>query len=459
MEEEKEKKEFIKEKIKKKTEAGKGFRNVIKIIAGAILFGVIAAGVFVLTKPTAEKILGTEAESITTEVVMIPRDEAIEQTIEIEKAAETEPETVQSDENDISGIEDGTIINDIEPTETYPEESTEPIEEVVAEAIDSYQYSIDDLNGLWKNLSKLCNDMDSSIVAIKSADNENDFFAAYGEPEDEYSGIVIAETYNEVMILTLGDAFSSDEATVVWTNGNTQTGYVKRSDSITGLGIISVKKNEMTDTVKALAKPVALGNSYAVTRGDLMVALGSPRGVVHSTDYAWASYIDKDAQAVDGTSRRIYINNYLNSNRGTWLVNTVGELIGWVETESDGNVVTGISDYKSLIERMSNSGDYAYFGIVPSSIPEEIANRTSIRAPKGAFIKEVVNGSPAYEAGILPGDIITAIGENEIHNAVEYSACLDELQAGDELTVTVHREARGEYRKLDYTITVGKRDW
>ncbi len=450
-----EKNSFIKEKIVRKTEAGKGFRNVIKIIAGAILFGIIAASVFVLTKPTAEKLFGTEPESTTAEVVMIPRDEAVEQMTEREATEESKPEMIESDENETNAEETKSVEKDVTQDEV---ESTEPIEEVVAGVINSYQYSIDDLNGLWKNLSKLCNDMDPSIVTIRPVDEADDFFAGYGETEDEYSGIVIAETFNEVLILTVGDAVSSDEVSVVWTNGNAQTGYVKKPDSITGLGIISVKKNEMTDTVKAFAKPVVLGNSYAVTRGDLLVALGSPRGVVHSSDYAWASYIDKSAQAVDGTSRLIYMNNYMDSEMGTWILNTNEELIGWVDTANDGTVVMGISDYKSLIERMSNSGDYAYFGIVPSSIPDEIANGTSIRAPKGVYVKEVINGAPAYEAGILPGDIITEIGDEEIHTAAEYSACLDKLQAGDELLVIVYREARGEYRKLEYTITAGKRE-
>lgn len=439
-----EKKEFIKEKISKKTGAGKGFRNFIKILVGAILFGVIAAGVFVLSKPAAEKILGTEAESTTVEVVTIPRDDTPE--TESETETETEPEsteTVEETEN--------------ETESTQEEESTENIEDVVTGLIDNYEYSMDDLNGLWKNLSVLCNDLDSSIVAIRKT-KEDEIFDAYDSSDDEFSGVVIAETYNETMILTLSDAvFGDEELEIMWVNGNSQPGYLKHTDDISGLAIISAKKSEMTDTVKALVKPIGLGNSYAITRGDLLIAMGSPRGRIHSTDYTWASYIDKNAYTIDGPSRIIYISDYLDNNKGTWLLNVKGELIGWNDKSYDGNVVVGISDYKSLIERMSNSSDYAYLGIVPSHIPEEIISDVSLRVPKGVYVLEVEKEGPAYIAGILPGDIVTAIDNKDINNVTEYSACLETLNEGDGVTVSVSREARGEYRKLEYPVVVGKR--
>lgn len=445
-----EKKSFIKEKIVRKTEAGKGFRNVIKIIAGAILFGIIAAGVFVISRPTAEKLLGSEPESTTAEIVTIPRDENMETSAE----TETEPET------EIIIEETPEAASETEPTdeaETEEMESTEAIEDVVAGAMDNYQYTIEDLNDIWKNLAVLCNSVDSSVVTILPEDDDSELFSP--DDEREYSGIAIAETYNETLILTLAEAADNgDDITVVWSNGNSQPGYIKQTDKITGLGIIFVKKSEMTETIKGLVKPVPLGNSYAVTRGDLLVAMGSPRSVVHSTDYAWTSYIEKNAHAVDGTSRTIYINNYLDNTKGTWVLNVNGELVGWSDKNNSGNIVTGISDYKSLIERMSNSREFPYLGVVPSSIPEELQKAGPSRVPKGAYVLEVINEAPAYEAGVLPGDIITGINDEEIHNAGEYSTVMDGLNAGDEINIVVQREARGEYRKLDYTVTVGNRN-
>ena len=449
-----EKKEFIKEKIVKKTGAGKGFRNFIKIIVGAILFGVIAAGVFVVSKPTAEKLLGTEPETTTAEVVVIPRD-VYEESV---KAAELEEESGEKFTQPEETEKDTAASDGETPEESTTQAETEDVKVIVESAIEEYQYTIDDLNGMWKNLSLLCNELDPSIVKVTTLHEEPELFSVTGDMGDEYSGIIIAETYNEMMILTLADAVpDSDTIQVTWVNGNSQQARLRKTDEQTGLAVISAKKSEMSEVTRAIAKPINLGNSYAIARGDLMIAMGSPRGAVHSTDYAWVSYIDKNVETTDGTCRYYYINNYLDSTRGTWALNVKGELVGWVASGSEGNVITGISDYKSLIERMTNASDYAYIGLTPVAVSDSAEATESTRIPDGIYVVEVVNGDPAYEAGILPGDIITKINDTELHTVAEYSLLLESLHPGDEVPVEVRREARGEYRKLDYTLTVGKR--
>ena len=449
-----EKKEFIKEKIVKKTGAGKGFRNFIKIIVGAILFGVIAAGVFVVSRPTAEKLLGTEPETTTAEVVVIPRD-VYEESV---KAAELEEESGEKFTQPEETEKDTAASDGETPEESTTQAETEDVKVIVESAIEEYKYTIDDLNGMWKNLSLLCNELDPSIVKVTTLHEEPELFSGTGDMGDEYSGIIIAETYNEMMILTLADAVpDSDTIQVTWVNGNSQQARLRKADEQTGLAVISAKKSEMSEVTRAIAKPINLGNSYAIARGDLMIAMGSPRGAVHSTDYAWVSYIDKNVETTDGTCRYYYINNYLDSTRGTWALNVKGELVGWVASGSEGNVITGISDYKSLIERMTNASDYAYIGLTPVAVSDSAEATESTRIPDGIYVVEVVNGDPAYEAGILPGDIITKINDTELHTVAEYSLLLESLHPGDEVPVEVRREARGEYRKLDYTLTVGKR--
>ena len=452
---EEEKKEFIKEKIVKKTGAGKGFRNFIKLAVGAILFGVIAAGIFVISRPTAEKLLGTEPETTTAEVIVIPRD-VYEESV---KAAELEEESgekltpPEETEEEIAASSDEGI-----PEESTTQPETEDVKEIVESAIEEYKYTIDDLNGMWKNLSALCNELDPSIVKVTMLHEEPELFAGNGDFSDEYSGIIIAETYNEMMILTLADAVpDSDTIQVTWVNGNSQQARLRKTDEQTGLAVISVKKNEMSEITRAIAKPINLGNSYAIARGDLMIAMGSPRGVVHSTDYAWVSYVDKKVETTDGASRYYYINNYLDSAGGTWALNVKGELVGWVASGSEGNIITGISDYKSLIERMINASDYAYIGLTPVAVSDSTEAAGSAKMPDGIYVVEVVNGDPAYEAGILPGDIVTKINDTELHTVAEYSLLLESLHPGDEVPIEVRREARGEYRKLDYILTVGKR--
>ena len=47
--------------------------------------------------------------------------------------------------------------------------------------------------------------------------------------------------------------------------------------------------------------------------------------------------------------------------------------------------------------------------------------------------------SPAAEAGLKEGDVITAVGETEVHRAVEFQRALLDHRAGDKLDVAVRR--------------------
>jgi putative serine protease PepD len=58
----------------------------------------------------------------------------------------------------------------------------------------------------------------------------------------------------------------------------------------------------------------------------------------------------------------------------------------------------------------------------------------------GVRVQQVMPGSAAEAAGILAGDIVIALGEQEIADLRGYSALLKAHRPGDEVTVTVLRD-------------------
>lgn len=70
-----------------------------------------------------------------------------------------------------------------------------------------------------------------------------------------------------------------------------------------------------------------LGNSYQVRQGDLLAAVGSPAGVVHSLDYGFVSYVVRSSPMVDQHCRILYSDILANAECGTFLINTDGELV------------------------------------------------------------------------------------------------------------------------------------
>ena len=77
--------------------------------------------------------------------------------------------------------------------------------------------------------------------------------------------------------------------------------------------------------------------------------------------------------------------------------------------------------------------------------------------PKGAYVYEIGEGSPADKAGLLPYDIITAFDGTKVSS---YDELVNELQyykGGTEVELSVMRLNRGEYTAVTLKLTLGFR--
>ena len=81
---------------------------------------------------------------------------------------------------------------------------------------------------------------------------------------------------------------------------------MKQSDTITGLSVVSVDAAKMDSEQFKKVEAIELGNSYGVKQGDIVIAVGAPAGIVHSSDYGNISYVVRNVQTVDGNSRIFY---------------------------------------------------------------------------------------------------------------------------------------------------------
>jgi len=60
-------------------------------------------------------------------------------------------------------------------------------------------------------------------------------------------------------------------------------------------------------------------------------------------------------------------------------------------------------------------------------------------SPKGAGIENVLSNSPAEKAGLMPGDVVTHVGEKEVKSLTELQTMIFSYEPGDEVTLTVRR--------------------
>jgi serine protease Do len=109
---------------------------------------------------------------------------------------------------------------------------------------------------------------------------------------------------------------------------------------------------------------------------------------------------------------------------------------------------------KDLIERGSVSRGYLGVRVVNrDELPAEKRKaRSETHLPPGALVRQVLPGTPAAEAGLLPDDLIVAIDGSAITGWEDLVWALNTLEPGQKVTVRV---MRGE-RKLRLPLQLGK---
>ena len=228
------------------------------------------------------------------------------------------------------------------------------------------------------------------------------------------------------------------------------------------MAVVSVSIGALENSVKDSLEVLTLGNSYTVRQGDLILAVGGPSGIVHSLDYGYVSYVQKNALMADRVCRVLYSRISADAQKGTFLLNTSGELIGWAmepQGNADGSVnstvqIMGISDYKGILERLTNGAQAPYLGVIGQEVSESM---TAQGLPSGIYVMNVVTDSPAYNAGIQSGDVIVGINGASVTSMKEYQSAVDGMEVGQQATVSVERNGREQYAQLEFPVTIGSR--
>ncbi|MDO4296820.1 MAG: S1C family serine protease, partial [bacterium] len=437
------KKEFMQEKIiGRQRSRGSTLTRVLVFCLAAILFGAIMTATFVYLRPWMEKRIGRNPRRETAQVT-IPTDEM---------EAEVIPETMEQIQTE----------EDVEESESSAETS-ERLEQEIQEALETYAFTMDDLEELYMNLRQVVMQADKGIVKIRSVNQDIDWFDNQFETEGQFAGALIAKTEDELIFMAPLEAVqNADSLEISLSSTLTVKGYVKQTDTQTGIAIVCVDVLETGGAELSGLTPIPLGNSWSVSQGDIVIAVGSPVGKVHSSIFASISYIEKNVSVPDGSVRMLYTDMHCDGEKGTFLLNTKGQLVGWITDltdipdmeEESVSVAYGISDYKVTLEKLTNGIPMPYLGIYGQEISEEMKENG---IPAGVYVLQCQNNSPAYQAGIQNGDILVEIEGASVRSMKELQLQLEGLQSEQSVTVKVRRKSREEYRELSYTVVLGSR--
>ncbi len=209
------------------------------------------------------------------------------------------------------------------------------------------------------------------------------------------------------------------------------------------------------------------GDSDQLSRGDWVLAFGSPFGYIGSMTHGIVSALNRSnvgiLDSVGGYENFIQVDAPINpGNSGGPLVNIHGEVVGIntaIATQSRGFEGIGFaipSDQAKVIYGMLKDHGKVVRGWLGVAIPHDVqsdpglAKSFGYQGDTGVIVDEVLDNTPAT-GKLQAGDIITAVDGKAVTNHQDLRNAIALIAPGTETKMTVYREGK----ETDVTIKVG----
>ena len=297
-----------------------------------------------------------------------------------------------------------------------------------------------------------------SVVGIRTTTSVRSFFGSSNESTGEGSGVVysadgyIITNYHVISGAVTNKSGSKIEVFTDTLDSDSYEATVVGYNISTDLAVIKINAKGLT--------PAEFSDSSKLKVGQYVITVGNPGGLefMDSVTYGVISGLNRVVSS-DSDVKLIQTDAAINpGNSGGALVNTKGQLVGInsskiVSEEFEGmgfaipsNTVAEIC--KNIIEKQNDPEPY--LGI---SVSEKY-NSSVLKYygyPSGAVVSSVADGSPADNAGLAKGDIITEFGGTEITEYSMLESLLQKCKPGDQVSVKIYRSGR----YYSTTVTIG----
>lgn len=296
------------------------------------------------------------------------------------------------------------------------------------------------------------------VTVVGTIPGQNSFLGTSGDETVSGSGVFISD---QGYILTNNHVVEGTKSlNIVLSNGSQEKASIVGTDRYNDIAVLKVD-----GSVPAVA---VLGNSDVLNPGESVIAIGSPLGDFKNT--VTVGVVSATGRSID-TGQGYQIEGLLQTdaainpgNSGGPLVDLAGEVIGIntliIRGSGNGSVAEGlgfaipVNTAQAVASQIIQKGYFShpFLGISYQPITPDVAASYNLPMQWGVYVTRVAGSSPASQAGLQQGDIITQVGEVAMDATHSYLNTLYTYKPGDTVTLKVIRNGQ----TLQVQVTLGE---
>ena len=259
------------------------------------------------------------------------------------------------------------------------------------------------------------------------------------------SGIIVRK---DGYIITNEHVIKNAKKIIVNLKGDKEKARVIGSDKATDIAVIKIDRKNL---------PVPnFAEESGIKVGELAVAIGSPFGFQRSVTAGVISALDRNVTVNDElVTPRTYADLIQTDaainpgNSGGALSNKDGEIIGMNSLiYSNTGVSQGIgfaipiAKARKIATEIIEKGDVSrpFLGVLGKGQSNKRTSGKNTLSDDGVYIKKVMKESPADTAGLLRGDVITKVDDDDIATIADLIGAINSKSVGERVTIVFIRD-------------------
>ena len=233
----------------------------------------------------------------------------------------------------------------------------------------------------------------------------------------------------------------ADDIEVTLSDGRSASAKVVGTDADSDLALLKVS----LDNVPA----IPFGDIRHVSVGDPVLAIGNPFNVGETVTSGIVSALDRNQLGLSTIENFIQTDAAINpGNSGGALVDGEGRLVGIntaIFSRSGGSMGIGfaipVDIAREVMDALIRDGQMTrgWIGVQPRDLTPEFADSFQLPVREGVLVTGVLRDGPAAQAGLKPGDVVTAIGGVKISNTAQLLRAVGALKPPSSAVLAVQR--------------------